>query len=194
MPTSDYDLTIQITLDPASVTEDDLPLDRLRAAVTQVLHKHDIAGGTGISLVITDDATIQQMNRQFRAVDAPTDVLSFPADPVAVPEDVLDDDPDLAAEEDYLGDLILALPYIQQQAAAEQHTLSDELTLACIHGTLHLLGYDHDSAENQAAMWAIQAELLATMGVEIVVPEFEFPVPDESEIPEKPEKSEKNIP
>jgi probable rRNA maturation factor len=169
---ADYDLNGQIAIE----TDVSVPLDRLRSAITYVLEAHDVAAGTGLSFVITDDDTIRQMNRQFRAVDAPTDVLSFPADPSPMPGDMKIKGED---EEPYLGDLVLSLPYIQRQAAAEGHTLSDEITLAVIHGTLHLLGYDHDSAENQALMWAVQADMLSGLGVAIVVPEFEFDDEDE---------------
>lgn len=168
----DYDLNGQIVIE----TDVSVPLARLRSAITYVLKAHEVAAGTGLSFVITDDDTIRQMNRQFRAVDAPTDVLSFPADPPPMPGEITDGGDDV---EPYLGDLVLSLPYIQRQAAAEQHTLADELTLAVIHGTLHLLGYDHDSAENQAAMWAVQADMLRGLGVAIVVSEFEFSDGDE---------------
>jgi probable rRNA maturation factor len=115
------------------------------------------------------DDEIRHLNQQFRSVDAPTDVLSFPAEPEMIPEDEEIEDEGL-----YLGDLLLALPYIQRQAESEQHSVSDELVLAVIHGTLHLLGYDHDTAENQSKMWAVQSEALKTMNVDIIVPLFEF--------------------
>lgn len=155
----EYDLNVQVQLE----TEFVVPEKRLCEAVSWVLHEHHTAAGTGISIVIADDNTIRQMNCQYRDVDKPTDVLSFPADPAPVPE-----------SEPYLGDLVLALPYIQRQAAAEGHSIPDELVLAVIHGTLHLLGYDHDTPERQAAMWAKQAQALKTMGVSIEVPLFDF--------------------
>jgi probable rRNA maturation factor len=156
-----YDVNLQLQLEPALV----LPEHRLVEAVGWVLAEHRVAPGTGISLVITTDEEMRRFNRQFRGVDTTTDTLSFPADPPPIPE-----------EEPYLGDLILALPYIERQAAAEQHSMLDELILAIIHGTLHLLGYDHDTAERQAAMWAVQEKALAAMAIDIVVPLFEFPV------------------
>ncbi len=158
-----YDLNVQVLIH----NDLSLPVDRLEKAVEWVLRAHDIAPGTGVSVVITDDDEIQQMNRQYRGVDAPTDVLSFPDEPLP------------GEAEPYLGDLILSLPYIQRQAAAENHTLSDELALAVIHGTLHLLGYDHDTRAHQDLMWARQAEALRAWDVQIVVPRFEFPNSDE---------------
>jgi probable rRNA maturation factor len=156
---SDYDLNFQVNIE----TELDLPLARLRRAIEWIFDMHEVPSETGISLVITDNDTIQELNREFRHVDAPTDVLSFPAEPIPGEDDL------------YMGDLILALPYIQRQAEAEGHTLSDELALAVIHGTLHLLGYDHDTSEHQELMWTRQAEALRAMNVNIIVPPFEFP-------------------
>ena len=157
-----YDINVQSQIDAGP----DLPLARIWRAVDWVLRRHDLAPGTGLSVVIADDDTIRQLNRQFRAVDAPTDVLSFAADPVPA---------HAGKEAPYLGDLLLALPTLRRQAEAEGHALSDELALAVIHGALHLVGYDHDSPENQARMWAVQDEALRAMGISIVVPRFEFP-------------------
>jgi probable rRNA maturation factor len=153
-----YDLNFHVRLE----TDLDLPAARMQRAIEWVLGAHGIATVAGISIVITDDGEIRRLNQQFRGVDAPTDVLSFLNDPVP------------GEDESYLGDLILALPYIQHRAKEDQHTLSDELVLAVIHGTLHLLGYDHDNAERQSNMWDKQAEALHAMDVNITVPRFEF--------------------
>ena len=147
-----YAVEFQVNLE----TELTLPLERLQRAVEWVLDQHDVSPQTGLSVVFADDAEIRRLNQQFRAVDAPTDVLSFPADEPLIPEE--------EEIEPYLGDLVLALPYIQRQAQAEQHALDDELVLAVVHGTLHLLGYDHDTASNQAEMWAVQSEALRRDG------------------------------
>jgi probable rRNA maturation factor len=154
-----YDLNVQVQLEIGL----DLPVARVRRAAEWVLRSHDVAPATGISIVITDDSEVQRLNQQFRGIDAPTDVLSFPNEPVP------------GEDEPYLGDLVLALPYIQHQAEEERHTLSDEIVLAVIHGALHLLGYDHDNAERQSKMWEKQAEALHAMDVDISVPRFEFP-------------------
>jgi len=143
-----------------------LPVRRLKQAAAWVLDRHSVSPQAGLSIVVADDETVRQLNRQYRQVDAPTDVLSFPAGEAdALPGD----------EPPYLGDLILGLPTIQRQAEREGHSASDELALAVVHGTLHLLGYDHDTPARQAAMWAVQAEALLALGVNIRVPEFDFP-------------------
>jgi probable rRNA maturation factor len=105
------------------------------------------------------------VNRQFRGIDAPTDVLSFPADE---PPIEIDDEPP------YLGDLIIAYPYASEQAARQGHTLSDSLSLLVVHGTLHLLGYDHDTPEHRAEMWAAQDAALTALGISTaIVPALE---------------------
>jgi probable rRNA maturation factor len=156
-----YEVNIQLQVENAG----DLSEERLQTAVNWLLRTHDVEAGTGMSIVLSSDDDVRSLNQQFRGIDAPTDVLSFPDDASSDPEE---------SQEPYLGDLILALPYIQRQAEAEQHSLSDELVLAVIHGTLHLLGYDHDTADNQTAMWRIQAKALQVMGVDIVVPLFDL--------------------
>lgn len=112
-----------------------------------------------LSILLADDETIQRLNREYLGIDAPTDVLSFPAG---------DTDPESGAA--YLGDIIISLPRAQAQAAAGGHDLSDELQLLAVHGVLHLVGYDHDEPDNKAAMWALQAKVLATLGCGITGP------------------------
>lgn len=156
-----YEIEIENDIDAP-----DVPEQRLRDAVTWVLDRHTIPEASGITIVITDDDTVRSMNRQFRGVDSATDVLSFPADPV--PDEIAEEEPP------YLGDLIVAYPYTQRHALEAGHTLEDELTLLVIHGTLHLLGYDHDNEENQQRMWQAQQAALDAFGVRITVPLFSF--------------------
>jgi probable rRNA maturation factor len=162
-----YEIDVQVQLQCG----DELPAGRIQRAVEWVLDVGHASAGSGISVVITTDEEVRRLNRQFRGVDRPTDVLSFAADPPLIPGEV----------EPYLGDLVLALPYIQRQAEAEHHAVSDELILAVIHGTLHLLGYDHDTAEHQSEMWSIQARALQALGVAITVPQYKFSGDDSEE-------------
>lgn len=138
---------------------------RLQAASQQVLSQHDVDPDTTLSVVFVDNAYIQNLNQQFRGIDAPTDVLSFPAD--EPPVDIDDEPP-------YIGDLIVAYPYASEQAAREGHPLNDSLSLLVVHGTLHLLGYDHDTPENRAEMWAAQDAALIALGISTaIVPALE---------------------
>lgn len=173
-----YTIEFQIECDGV----ESIPEARLIEAITRTLELHDVDRASGVTVVITDDEAVRALNQQFRGVDAPTDILSFPADlPPDLPDDLA---ADLELDEDdmtpYLGDLIIAYPYTRHQAAESGHDLSDELVLLVIHGTLHLLGYDHDTPENEADMWETQAELLAALNVPIVVPRFHSPSAPES--------------
>ena len=131
------------------------PTIRLREAIAHTLRQHNIEDRTGLTLLVTCDEQVQRLNKQYRGIDAPTDVLSFPSGD-SLP------DMDIAP---YLGDILIAYPYTAAQAAQEGHALDDVLVLLAVHGTLHLLGFDHDTPANQAAMWAAQETILAALGV-----------------------------
>lgn len=106
------------------------------------------------TILLTDDASIQELNRRFAGIDAPTDVLSFSAwegDPGFVVA------PEMGA---YLGDIAVSVPYAARQAAAAGHALGDELRLLVVHGILHLLGYDHATDAEEAIMWEKQRSIL----------------------------------
>ena len=138
---------------------------QLIAAVQTVLTQQNAEVESTLTVVITDNDSVADLNRQYRDVDSPTDVLSFPADepPVEIPD-----------EPPYLGDLIIAYAYAADQAKAHHHPLNDSLALLVIHGTLHLLGYDHDTPENRAEMWAEQEAAVRAMGISTdIVPALE---------------------
>lgn len=106
-----------------------------------------------LTIVLTDDTEVHELNRQYRQVDAPTDVLSFPVG-----------ETDLDSGNFYLGDIVLSVPRAAQQAQAEGRLVEDELRLLVVHGVLHLLGYDHADDAEQAEMWAEQAAILCQNG------------------------------
>ena len=139
--------------------------ENLRAAAVTALQANDVAEAE-LTIVVTSDDAVQQLNRDYRGIDAPTDVLSFAAQEEA--DDAVADlalPPELAAEMDrYLGDIIIAYPYTTQQAAHFETSPAAELRLMVVHGVLHLLGDDHDSPEAEAAMWARQDAVLAQLG------------------------------
>jgi probable rRNA maturation factor len=138
---------------------------RLRTAAETVLTLQKATLESTLTLVIVDDAEIQVMNRDYRGVNSPTDVLSFPADAPPI---------SLEGEAPYLGDLIIAFPYSAAQAARENHSHADNLCLLVIHGTLHLLGFDHDTTERKAAMWSAQEAALLQLGIlPAIVPALE---------------------
>ncbi len=138
---------------------------RLAAAAAAALSVHGAPADAALTVVLTSDEAVAALNAQYRGVDAPTDVLSFPAGapPVSIPD-----------EPPYLGDLVIAYPYAAAQAQALGHRLDDSLALLVVHGTLHLLGCDHDSADSRAAMWAAQARALDALKISTeIVPALE---------------------
>ena len=109
------------------------------------------------TIVLTDDAQLHELNREFLGVDAPTDVLSFPSS---------ETDPETGVP--YLGDILVSIPRATLQAQAAGHPLEAEVQLLVVHGTLHLLGHDHAEAEEKAAMWQAQAEVLSRLGLPFI--------------------------
>lgn len=133
----------------------------LQEAIAATLRRQSAPAGAAVTLVVTGDEQIHRLNRQFRQVDAPTDVLAFPATGgasfVQAP-----------GQPHYLGDVILSYPRAAAQAADAGHSAQAELTLLAVHGTLHLAGHDHATPQEKAAMWAAQDAVLADCGLQIV--------------------------
>jgi probable rRNA maturation factor len=145
---SEAEIDVQVAPEFADLVSE----ERLRVVGAAVLHQERVAGQA--TLVITGDEGIWELNRDYRGVDAPTDVLAFSAreeagDFVAAPE---------ASE--YLGDVIVSYPRAVAQAREQGHPAEQELNLLIVHGILHLLGYDHAEEEEKAAMWARQEAIL----------------------------------
>lgn len=146
--------------------------ERVSSAVLATLARLGI-DDADLSIVVASDEEVQELNRTYRGIDAPTDVLSFPAQGE---EDALLGEGDAAesetpdelrsAIERQLGDVIIAFPYASRQATHFGNSATDEILLLAVHGTLHLLGYDHATPEEEAEMWQLQEEILADYGVQ----------------------------
>ncbi|MBS1251619.1 MAG: Endoribonuclease YbeY [Anaerolineales bacterium] len=110
-----------------------------------------------LTVVITDNATIQRLNRQYLGVDAPTDVLAFSHGEGAAM-------PSVDAGPRYLGDIIVSYERALAQATEYDEPAPRELSRLIIHGMLHLLGYDDQHAADREEMWEVQEQLLARPG------------------------------
>lgn len=123
--------------------------ETLAAAVDGALRLEGRPGAL-VSVHLADDALLRELNRTYRGLDRPTDVLSF-----------------LLGEEEgaALGDVVLSRPRASAQAAVYGHSELRELCYLAVHGTLHLLGYDDADAEGEAAMAAKAEEVLGRLGV-----------------------------
>lgn len=138
-------------------------VDELETAVATTLRLQNIPLPAMLTLLLTDDAAIQQLNWRFRDEDKPTDVLSFPAG-----EPLPGETSDGGAP--YLGDIAISVPYAARQAATADHSLSAELQLLAVHGVLHLLGYDHLEPDEKQQMWSVQTAVLAALGLSDITP------------------------
>lgn len=110
-----------------------------------------------VSILLTDDETVHELNLRYRGFDKPTDVLSFSQ------RDSLPDaprPPKLPGVQDPLGDVIISVDTAERQAAAHGVSLADELALLTVHGILHLLGYEDDTDDGAESMRVREREIL----------------------------------
>ncbi len=132
-----------------------LPVDPvlLENAARQTLAFTQAGTDIELTLVICDDGLLQRLNQQYMGIDAPTDVLSFPAEHT---------DPDSNSR--YLGDVLISLPRAEQQASAGGYPLHEELQLLVVHGLLHLKGYDHIETGQTSQMQIAQDAIMKSLG------------------------------
>lgn len=130
-------------------------------ALTPYAALADAAPLVEIAVRLTDDAEVQTLNRDFRGKDKPTNVLSFPQ----VQDDLLESMANSDDGEILLGDIVLARETCAREAAEKRISLEDHATHLIVHGTLHLVGYDHMDDAGAAAMEALEVKALASLGI-----------------------------
>lgn len=145
-------MTIEIAIESARWNE----LSEAEAAVRSAIEAALADCGeenAEVSVALAGDERIRELNRQWRGKDSATNVLSFPAA----------DGP--AAEPRFLGDVILAFETIESEAAAEAKPLAHHVAHLAVHGTLHLLGYDHENDSDAERMERRERHILARIGI-----------------------------
>jgi probable rRNA maturation factor len=135
------------------------PREPLERAVVAALAHQSESPESELTIVLTDDTRVQELNRDYLGIDAPTDVLSFPASET----DGSEINPETGAR--YMGDILISLPYAARSAGKTGHPLEAEVQLLAVHGVLHLLGHDHAEADEKARVWKAQAEILESLGL-----------------------------
>jgi len=128
-------------IEGVTVEFDTAPLLR---TLEQMLQDHDHAAL--VNVIFTTDEHVHELNREYREIDRPTDVLSF---------SLIDD---VSAEEDLLGEIYVSIQRAKEQAAAHKKTLQSEVELLTVHGLLHLLDYEHDTDPGHARMQTGEAK------------------------------------
>jgi len=133
----------------------------LREAVAGRLAGRPVA----IGVTVTDDEGIRQMNREYRGIDAPTDVLSFPLQEYLRPEELAATFPLPPGEPLHLGDIAISYPRAVEQATEYGHSLERELAFLAVHGVMHLLGYDHEDPDQAGLMRREEEAVLLRLGL-----------------------------
>ena len=142
---------IHVTRDTKLPAE--LTLVRIRSIAIEVFSARNFAGDA--SIIFTNNITLQKLNREYRNIDATTDVLSFPSEEL---------DPESGVR--YLGDVIISVEKAFAQSHQEGKPYIDELTILIVHGCLHLTGLDHSSNDEKQVMKDYQENLLQKLGIE----------------------------
>lgn len=133
----------------------------VRRAVEATLAYEGFENEAEVSVTFTDDEGIRRINAQFRNIDKPTDVLSFPLTDFEGSEE-----PPVDGDEIALGDIVISLERAAAQAEEYGHSFEREIAFLCVHSMLHLLGYDHvDDEVAEADMRRRQTEILEKMGL-----------------------------
>ncbi len=154
-------------------------MDLLEKLLVIAGRKEEVSRGI-VTLTLTDDEGIRELNRQYRGLDKPTDVLSFSL-LEGEQADIRYEDEYESSEEgaesweddekagdpfsDLLGDIVISVPRAEEQAAEYGHSFERELGFLFVHGFLHLLGYDHGNGEEEKRMFAKQEEVLREAGL-----------------------------
>ncbi|MCK9914140.1 rRNA maturation RNase YbeY [Microbacteriaceae bacterium K1510] len=126
--------------------------DTVRAAIAAAAAFEPAAGE--MSVILTDDAAIQALNRDWRKIDKPTNVLSFPGST-----------PKIAGVPALLGDVIVAYETLAREADEEEKPVLHHLAHLVVHGYLHLLGYDHETDSEADAMEGLERQILARLNI-----------------------------
>jgi probable rRNA maturation factor len=139
----------------------------LQRIAEATLNAENAPAAVEISLVITGQERMQELNREYRGLDRPTDVLSF-----ALSEDKAGEEPEtFIGPPDgflHLGEVIISYPQAETQAREQGHSVNREMAILVVHGVLHILGYDHERPEDETVMQAREQEVLAGLAKEIV--------------------------
>ena len=125
----------------------------IEQSVVQTLIHESVLPPAEITVLITSNKVMRQMNNSFRGIDKVTDVLSFPSGEV------------LDGAQNYLGDIAISAQYAKRQAEYFGNSFEEELQLLAVHATLHLLGHDHALEQERELMWSSQASVLQSLGI-----------------------------
>jgi probable rRNA maturation factor len=153
-----------MSIDIANEAGIDVDEARLAAVARFTLDQMRIHPLAELSVLLVDEQTMTELHERWMGEPGPTDVLAFPMDELRPPHmgGNRAGDPEPGGNPGLLGDVVLCPQVAAGQAAQAGHSTQDELELLCVHGILHLLGYDHAEPDEHAAMFGTQDRLLTT--------------------------------
>ena len=151
-----------LTVDPSYAADvDPAWVEQVVTAALAAPHPRPPPPGEEVSVTVGSEALLHDLNKRYRGVGRPTDVLAFP---LQAPED-REPFVTLAEAGRQLGDVVISYPRVERQARAYGHTERHELAYLLIHGVLHLVGYDHHRDEDFAAMREQEEHILGQLGL-----------------------------
>ena len=160
-----------ITIEYEAEKQLDLPYEEIiRDVVNESLDYEKCPYEAEVNVILTDNQAIEEINREHRQIDAPTDVLSFPMVDYEAPsdfdhvEDAVEDYFNPETGELMLGDIVISVDKVEEQAEKYGHSQTRELAFLVAHSMLHLCGYDHMEEEERLLMEARQNEILERRG------------------------------
>ena len=148
---------IEFSIDSGNWPDEVLLLQKMHEAIGAAISVADLsyAVGAELSILLTDDAAVQKLNLQWRNIDKPTNVLSFPAEDIAIGE----------RAGMLLGDIVMGWGSLAREAKDEGISFDDHFSHLVVHGFLHLFGYDHQNDVEADVMEQIEREALAKLGI-----------------------------
>lgn len=156
-------LTIEIIQEEIEPVRDEI-IQLMEKCLQTAAVLENVSGEVAVTLV--NDARIHELNRQYRGIDRPTDVLSFAMNEAGEGEpDIFFDEEKMEELPNMLGDIIISVQKADTQAEEYGHSLERELGFLVVHGFLHLLGYDHGTEAEEKAMFGRQEEVLQKIGL-----------------------------
>jgi probable rRNA maturation factor len=162
-------MELDICWEETSVSPKDRPVleKLLQKGVQEALWCGDGPADAEIGVVLVDDQRIHDLNRSYRGIDGPTDVLSFALTEKGEgePEIFLDELEGEETEETVLGDIVISVARARAQAEEYGHSLEREIVYLAVHGTFHLLGYDHQTDEDTLTMRRAEDQVMEKIGL-----------------------------
>lgn len=154
---------IEVSVSRDGVEDDEPPsCEWLQEVVQRTLSTAKIEDSCEVSVLLTEDCKMRELNREYRGKDSPTDVLSFAFEE----ENLVKLPPGMPR---VLGDVVLSLETVKRQAEENSRTFPQETAWALCHGVLHLVGYDHQTDEEEAHMRAAERAVLESLGEEFMI-------------------------